>query len=226
MLDVQIIKKRGHFTVDISFSCPDGRLLALTGASGSGKTTIIRALAGLDQPDAGHIKYGDTYWYQGSADICLKARKRRVGYVFQEHTLFPHLSVRKNIAFACRDEDRVSELLDMLGIRHLEHSSPCRISGGERQRTALAQALASNPDVLLLDEPFSALDNGTKARLRARLLRIKEQFSLPIVLVTHDLEEACRLADNHICLDQGVVIPDSHLAPEKTMPFFLPPLPA
>ena len=206
MLDAHIIKQRGHFTVDISFSCAGGRLLALTGQSGSGKTTIIRALAGLDQPDSGYIRFKQTHWYSSKDRIFLKARKRKVGYMFQEHTLFPHLSVRKNISFACRDEQRVTELLELLRIRHLEDSRPHQISGGERQRTALAQALASEPEVLLLDEPFSALDGITRKRLRARLLDLKRRLDIPIIMVTHDLDEARQLADEHICLEQGAVV--------------------
>ncbi len=207
MLDIHFLIRRGHVSIDINFSCDDGRLLALTGPSGCGKTTIIRALAGLERPDSGHIRYKKKNWFNSTRNIFLQPRKRKVGYVFQEHTLFPHLTIRKNIAFACKDPNLVTELLELLRIRHLEDSSPQQISGGERQRTALAQALASNPDVLLLDEPFSALDGPTRKRLCRELSTMKEQFGIPIILVTHDLEEASQLGDHHICLEQGTVIP-------------------
>lgn len=226
MLDAHIVKKRGQFVVDIRFSCPGGQLLALTGPSGSGKTTIIRALAGLDQPDAGHICYRKAYWYNSLCNIFLKPRKRKLGYMFQEHTLFPHLSVRKNIGFACRDEERVTELLELLRINHLENSRPHQISGGERQRTALAQALASDPDVLLLDEPFSALDAITRNRLRSQLLDLKRSLEIPIVMVTHDLDEAHQVADQHICLERGAVVSCEQEVGKRFIPTTFAPLPA
>lgn len=206
MLDVHIVKQRGHVGIDISFSCEEGRLLALTGPSGCGKTTIIRTLAGLERPDSGHISFKQKDWYNSTKKIFLQPRRRKVGYVFQEHTLFPHLTVRNNIGFACRDEQRVTELLELLRIRHLEDSSPQQISGGERQRAALAQALASEPEVLLLDEPFSALDGLTRKRLHRELSSLKNRLGIPIILVTHDLEEARELGDHHVCLEQGTVI--------------------
>ncbi|HHB76893.1 MAG TPA: ATP-binding cassette domain-containing protein [Desulfobulbus sp.] len=225
MLDVHIIKQRGQFSVDVNFFCPDGRLLALTGPSGSGKTTVIRALAGLDRPDCGHISYRKKYWYHSTTSCFLKPRKRKVGYMFQEHTLFPHLSVRKNIAFACRDDERVSKLLRLLSIEHLADSRPHRISGGERQRTALAQALASDPDVLLLDEPFSALDTMTRNRLRHLLLDLKESLKIPIIMVTHDLEEARQLSDQHICLEKGAVVACERKTGNNFIPSLLAPAP-
>lgn len=226
MIDAHIIKQRGHFTVDISFSCQGGKLLALTGPSGSGKTTIIRALAGLEQPDTGYIRYNQTHWYNSADSVFLKARKRKVGYVFQEHTLFPHLTVRKNIGFACRDEQRVTELLELLRIRHLEDSLPHLISGGERQRTALAQSLASRPDVLLLDEPFSALDSITRNRLRIELKELKNRLAVPIIMVTHDLDEARQLADQHVCLEQGAAVACEQESNSGFIPAALAALPA
>lgn len=226
MLDVHIVKQLGHVGIDISFSCEEGRLLALTGPSGCGKTTIIRTLAGLERPDSGHISFKQRDWYNSTKQIFLQARKRKVGYVFQEHTLFPHLTVRNNIGFACRDEQRVTELLELLRIRHLEDSSPQQISGGERQRAALAQALASDPEVLLLDEPFSALDSITRNRLRGELGNLKNRLQIPIILVTHDLDEARQLADHHICLEQGSVVPCTPKNKKSFIPVPLTSLPA
>ena len=199
MLEGRIVKKRGHFTVDISFTCENGKLLALTGSSGAGKTTVIRALAGLDKPDRGQIVYDKKVWFDG-AKIWVPARDRRIGYVFQEHTLFPHLNVEKNVGFSCKNKTRITELLEMLGIRHLALKKPHQISGGERQRAAFAQALASDPQVLLLDEPFSALDTITRVRLRKELKGLKNRLDIPIILVTHDLEDAEYLADTMINL--------------------------
>lgn len=206
MLKGRVIKKRGHFTIDVSFTCEKGNLLALTGSSGAGKTTVIRALAGLDKPDMGQIISDETVWFDG-AKTWVPARERRVGYVFQEHTLFPHLNVEKNVGFSCKDKTRVSELLEILGISHLALKKPHQISGGEKQRAAFAQALASDPQVLLLDEPFSALDTVTRVRLRQELKRLKNRLDIPIILVTHDLEEAGYLADtimNLPCPDTAI----------------------
>lgn len=200
MLDVQIQKKRTHCTIQVDFRCAGGTLTALTGSSGAGKTTIIRALAGLEKPDSGHISSGNKIWFNSADRTWVPARKRKVGYVFQEHTLFPHLNIEQNVGFSCRDKTRVHELLELLGIGHLAQTMVHSVSGGERQRAALAQALASDPQVLLLDEPFSALDAGTRSRLRLELKRLKSRLQIPIILVTHDLDEAHLLADNRIHL--------------------------
>jgi molybdate transport system ATP-binding protein len=200
MLDVRITNKRSFCTIDIDFQCAGGKLTALTGPSGAGKTTIIRALAGLEKPDSGRISFGETSWFNSADKTWVPARARKVGYVFQEHTLFPHLNIEKNVGFSCRDRSRVHELLEILGIRHLAEMMAHQVSGGERQRAALAQALASDPQVLLLDEPFSALDTITRIRLREELKRLKNQLNIPVILVTHDLEEADCLADNIINL--------------------------
>ncbi len=202
MLKGRVVKQCGHFTIDVEFQCDRGSLLALTGPSGAGKTTIIRMLAGLEKPDTGHIEFDGEDWFDSAAKIDTPARMRKVGYVFQEHTLFPHLTIEKNAGYSCRDKTRVKELLTMLGISHLARRMPCQISGGERQRAALAQALASDPGALFLDEPFSALDATTRIRLREELKRLKNRLDIPVVLVTHDLEDADYLADRVISLPQ------------------------
>lgn len=225
MLDFHIVKQRGRLTVDNRFTCMGGELLALTGPSGAGKTTIIRILAGLEQPDYGYIQHDQECWYSSEGKICLKARERRVGYVFQEHTLFPHLNVQRNVAFACRDSGRVADLLDLLQIAHLAERRPQQISGGERQRAALAQALASDPQVLLLDEPFSALDRETRNRLGRELIGLKERLGIPIIMVTHDLEEAGRLADKQLCLMPEAMHAGANRAEHERMPAGLAPIP-
>ncbi len=200
MLEGSVTRKRGQFTVDICIRCEKGRLLALTGPSGAGKTTIIRMLAGLEKPDRGRIVSDGATWYDSGKNIDVPVRKRKVGYVFQDHSLFPHLNVEKNISYSCRDANRVRELLDIMGISHLALRMPNQISGGERQRAALAQALASGPGVLLLDEPFSALDTNTRLRLRRELKTLKNRLDIPVILVTHDEKEAEYLADRIINL--------------------------
>lgn len=206
-LKAEIEKKFDDFCINVSFACGDGSLLALTGPSGAGKTTIIRCIAGLEQAHSGRISYNDCCWYDSSRKINLATRHRQVGYVFQEHTLFPHLTIEKNVSFACSDPDRVTELLNTFGINRLRKRMPNQVSGGERQRAALAQALASSPKVLLLDEPFSALDPETRKNLRDELKEIKSSLHIPVILVTHDLEEANYLADNHLVI--------AHTTPES-----------
>ncbi len=202
-LDVDMTKRLPGFRVEISFSCPDGRLLALIGPSGAGKTTIVRMVAGLERPDSGVISYNGHTWVDTGRGVFVPPQKRRLGYVFQEYSLFPHLTVEQNVGFASDDPAYVDHLMELLGIKHLAGRKPHQISGGERQRAAIAQALARRPKVLLLDEPFSALDVLTRKRLREEMKGLKEHLSLPIIHVTHDLDEARYLADEIVCVDQG-----------------------
>jgi molybdate transport system ATP-binding protein len=198
------LSRRG-FTIDLELSCQPGKLLSVVGPSGGGKTTILRILAGLERPDAGHITCGDSTWADMDKGICLSPQKRRVGYVFQEFTLFPHLNVRENAAFATVDKNTADELLKRLKIWHLRDARPHNISGGERQRVAICQALARGPRALLLDEPFSALDALTRRNLREELKSLKTEFSIPIIHVTHDIREAIYLGDEVLPVVQGRV---------------------
>ena len=206
-LEARIIKKMPGFTIDVALRCDTGKLLALVGPSGAGKTTIIRILAGLERPDYAKITCNGRVWADTDQKIQLPARKRQLGYVFQEFTLFPHLNVAGNVAFGAPDSRRVDELLRLFGIRHLMDRRVQKISGGERQRVALAQALAREPEVLLLDEPFSALDPLTRGKLRQDMLAYKSRFRLPIIHVTHDLQEAALLADQLLPMADGAVAP-------------------
>ncbi len=207
-LKVEIYKRLPGFDIDVSFSCPNGSLLALIGPSGAGKTTIVRSIAGLERPDCGFIACNGVVWSDTKRGIWVPPQKRRLGYVFQEYSLFPHLSVEKNISFAADDLEEVEELIELLGIGHLRRRKPHQISGGERQRVALAQALARKPSVLLLDEPFSALDIATRQKLREELKSLKGRLSVPIVMVTHDLNEARFLADEMLPIEQGKMAPE------------------
>ena len=204
-LKMCIHKKLAHFHLELDLHCPAGEILSLIGPSGSGKTTAIRILAGLEKPDGGTIHLQDQILcdFQSAKKIWLPTQKRKLGYVFQEASLFPHLRVRENISFGCGDQKRVDRLLELLGISHLQKQRPHEISGGERQRVAFAQALAPKPQLLLLDEPFSALDITTRRQLREKLLLLKKEIMIPIVLVTHDLEEAALLGDQVVAIKQG-----------------------
>lgn len=207
MLSARVRKKLPHFTLDVDITCPAGAILVLTGPSGSGKTTLLRLLAGLDQPDEGRIRLGGAVWCDTSARVRQKPRQRGIGLVFQEYSLFPHMTLAQNVAYATNDHAHAAALLDLFGIAHLAGAKPGAMSGGERQRGALCQALARRPKALLLDEPFSALDAATRAALRGELLRVRDRFAMPIIHVTHDLAEAALLGDTVLSINAGAVDP-------------------
>jgi molybdate transport system ATP-binding protein len=168
---------------------------ALVGPSGAGKTTVLRAIAGLRRPDRGRIALGDWAWFDAAAKVDLPPERRSVGLVFQEYALFPHMTVRANVAFGGASDSHVRELLDRVRIAHLADERPGGLSGGERQRVAVARALARDPQVLLLDEPLSALDAHTRASVRAHLHDVLSDLALPALIVTHDFRDATALAD-------------------------------
>jgi ABC-type sulfate/molybdate transport systems ATPase subunit len=167
--------------------------IALVGPSGAGKTSVLNAVAGLVTPAAGRIALDGGVWFDSAAGLSLEPDERRVGLVFQDYALFPHMTVRDNVAYAGRR--RADEYLERFRISHLAKARPTELSGGERQRVALARALARDPDVLLLDEPLSALDVHTKDAVRGELQELLREFGLPTLLVTHDYEDAASLAD-------------------------------
>jgi molybdenum ABC transporter ATP-binding protein len=167
--------------------------VALVGPSGAGKTTVLRAVAGLLKPHSGRISAAGTAWFDSERNVFLAPDRRRVGLVFQDYALFPHMTVRQNIEYSRRHT--ADQYLDRFTIRHLEHAYPANLSGGERQRVALARALARDPDVLLLDEPLSALDAHTKADVRSELQQLLAGLAIPVLLVTHDFDDAAALAN-------------------------------
>jgi ABC-type sulfate/molybdate transport systems ATPase subunit len=175
------------------------RTVALVGPSGAGKSSVLRAVAGLARPSAGRIALDDEAWFDAGRRIFLSPDRRSVGLVFQEYALFPHMSVRRNVAYG--GAGRVDEYLERFRISHLADADPGELSGGERQRVALARALAREPGVLLLDEPLSSLDTHTKAAVRVELQELLHEFGLPTILVTHDYDDAAALAD-----EVGVVV--------------------
>ena len=207
-LSAKLRKRLPQFTLDVEIACPAGRILVLTGPSGSGKTTVLRMLAGLEEPDEGRVCLGDTVWRDTEAGVRLPARKRDIGLVFQEYSLFPHMTLAQNVAYATEDSAYAAELLELFGISRLADARPATMSGGERQRGALCQALARKPKALLLDEPFSALDAANRVALRRVLALVRDRFSLPIVHVTHDLAEAALLGDQVLTIRQGALDPD------------------
>jgi molybdate transport system ATP-binding protein len=191
-LELDIACRLRSYELAVSLSV-GAETVALVGPSGAGKTTILRAVAGLRAPDRGRIALGPEVWFDAGAGVDRPPEDRSVGLVFQEYALFPHMTVRRNVAFGA--SAHVDELLERLGIAHLAGERPDRVSGGERQRVALARALAREPGVLLLDEPLSALDAHTRAGVRAHLQDVLAQLRLPTLIVTHDFRDATALAD-------------------------------
>jgi molybdate transport system ATP-binding protein len=174
---------------------------ALVGPSGAGKTTVLRAVAGLAKPERGRVRLGDDVLFDSAAGVDLPPEDRRVGFVFQDYALFPHMTVEQNVAYGARG--RAVELLERFRIAHLAGARPGELSGGERQRVGLARALARDPGVLLLDEPLSALDPHTRAALRLELRELLDELDLPVLLVTHDFHDAAVLADRVAALADG-----------------------
>jgi molybdenum ABC transporter ATP-binding protein len=175
--------------------------VALVGPSGAGKSTVLNAIAGLTEPTGGSIHCDEETWFDAARRVNVRPEDRRVGFVFQDYALFPHLTVRQNVEYARRNA--ADEYLDRFGIGHLEHARPGSLSGGERQRVALARALARDPEILLLDEPLSALDAHTKVDVRAELQHLLAGLEIPTLLVTHDFEDAAALAGQVGVLVEG-----------------------
>lgn len=210
MISVDVVKKQGDFLLEASFSGIGG-ITALFGPSGSGKSTVIRLVAGLARPDSGRIALGDRVLSDRAAGIELPAHRRRVGVVFQDSLLFPHLSVRHNLGygrmFTPKAERRIAAgpVIDTLGIGHLLDRRPATLSGGERQRVAIGRALLSSPRLLLMDEPLAALDWNRRQEILPLIERLRDDFSIPILYVSHAVEEVARLADHVVVFDHGRV---------------------
>nr|WP_217704088.1 ATP-binding cassette domain-containing protein [Schlegelella koreensis] len=205
----------GRFELDVAFASAAPRLV-LFGPSGAGKSVTLRAIAGLMRPDAGRVRVGAATLFDAAAGIDVAVERRGFGYVFQEYGLFPHLTVRQNVAFGLRrgwrnpprhlKEPSVERALAALELDGLGDRLPDELSGGQRQRTAVARALAPEPRALLLDEPFAALDSGLRARLRAELVGLLGRLDLPMLLITHDEGDVAAFADSVIPIEAGRVV--------------------
>jgi molybdate transport system ATP-binding protein len=204
---------RRHFRLDSSFQSA-GKFVVLFGASGSGKSLTMRAIAGLEQPDAGRIVAGGRVLFDAATGVNIPARRRRIGYMFQDYALFPHLTVEKNLAFGLRgiwrgiaapERKLVEEFLEIFQLRELRQALPPDLSGGQRQRVALARALITRPKLLLLDEPFSALDPLLRLKLRRGLKEIQAHFDIPVLLISHDPEDIDMFAETLVCYEAGQI---------------------
>jgi molybdate transport system ATP-binding protein len=202
------LQQKSPVNLDVELACHTGELIALVGPSGAGKTTVLRCIAGLQTPQHGFIECKGETWFDSSKSINSTPQQRRVGMVFQNYALFPHLSVSENIQFAL-DADKqdnkssVGELLEKVNLTGLENRHPNQLSGGQQQRVAIARALARQPEILLLDEPFSAVDKVTRRKLYLELNVLRSDLAMPMILVTHDLDEAAMLADQICVIHQG-----------------------
>ena len=211
-LDIRIRHRFPGFALDLAFAAAETGVTALFGPSGAGKTSTINAIAGLFTPDEGRIAIGGETLLDTASGIDLPARARRVGYVFQEARLFPHLSVAANLDFGAKrtpaplPPNERQRIVDMLGIEHLANRRPRNLSGGERQRVSLGRALIANPRILLLDEPMAALDASRKAEIMPWLEKLRDEARIPILLVSHAIEEVTQLADNVVFMDKGTVL--------------------
>jgi molybdate transport system ATP-binding protein len=212
VIELDIRKKlfsaQGEFTLDLQLRIAEGELVTLFGESGAGKTTLLRCLGGLTQPDEGSIRVRGETWFDSARGIDLAVQRRRIGFVFQDYALFPNMSVRGNLEFAQRKgagRQRVADLIEMMKLGELQHRRPDSLSGGQRQRVALARALATEPELLLLDEPFSALDHETRLRLQDELLHMQRRFNLTAILVSHDISEVYKLSRRVAVLECGKI---------------------
>ncbi|MGZ8795658.1 MAG: ABC transporter ATP-binding protein, partial [Gaiellaceae bacterium] len=194
------------FDAAVELTVPRGTTPALVGPSGAGKTTVLRVVAGLLTPQEGTLTVGGVPWLDTARGLDLPPERRRVGYLFQEYALFPHLDVFQNIRFGALDDRRADAMLERFGIGHLRHARTPDLSGGERQRVGLARALARDPDVLLLDEPLSALDAHTKVAVRLELHGHLRDLDLPAIVVTHDFEDASALAQTIGVIVEGKLL--------------------
>jgi molybdate transport system ATP-binding protein len=216
-----LLRQRTPIPLAAEIACAPGELLALVGPSGSGKSTILRCIAGLHAAAGGFVHCKGETWFDGGAGINLPAQSRRIGFVFQNYALFPHLGALQNVAAALdhlpagERDGRAHELLARVHLDGLEARRPHALSGGQQQRVAVARALARDPAVLLLDEPFSAVDQVTRRKLQRELARLRATLNIPMVLVTHDLDEARMLADRIAILHRGATLQSG--APEDVL---------
>lgn len=206
--------RKRRFELNVTFSSDEDRIVVF-GQSGAGKSATLQAIAGLLRPQRGQVVVGGRTLFDSGRGIDLPARDRRVGYVFQDYALFPHLTVWDNVGYGLKrfgkwrlteaERARVADLLRLMGLEQLAEAQPGSLSGGQRQRVALARALITEPQVLLMDEPFAALDVRLRQRMREELTDVQQRFSIPLVLITHDLQDVEQLAQTLVVIDLGQV---------------------
>lgn len=211
MIDIDVKKSYDRFNIEASLKLESNGITALFGRSGAGKTSIANIIAGLLHPDQGRVMLGDTVLCDTDRGISLPPEKRRIGYVFQQARLFPHLSVARNLTYGWRRRASADhninpdDVIDLLGLQRQLAQQPGSLSGGERQRVAFGRAVLSNPDLLIMDEPLSSLDAARKYEILPFIERLRDQFAIPILYVSHSMDEIIRLADDLVLMDDGKV---------------------
>jgi molybdate transport system ATP-binding protein len=212
MIHINVIKKlcggNGPFEMALELDIEKKSIIAISGVSGSGKTTLLRMIVGLSDPDSGEIVVDGKKWFDSKQGINLKPQDRAIGFVFQEFSLFPKMTVRKNIEYAAGNRLMVDDLLELTELKSLESRYPETLSGGQKQRVALARAIAREPDILLLDEPFCSLDPVMKAKLQNEVYKIHDRYALTTLFVSHDIAEICKLSARLVKIERGMVVQD------------------
>lgn len=213
MLEVKVKKllnaAQGKLELDLDFQCQSGEFLVVSGLSGAGKTSLLRMIAGLMNPDSGNIRFNQKLWFDSKTNI--RPQERDCGLVFQNYSLFPNMTVEGNLRYALKKGQSVAEVDELLAIMEitgLKDQKPLQLSGGQQQRVALARTLVQKPKLLLLDEPLSALDRPMRLRLQEYLIMVHKKYELTTIMVTHDPSEAIRLADRIIEIESGKIIKD------------------
>ena len=213
MIEVHLQKKlkaaTGDLLLDVDLKIRKGELVTLYGRSGAGKTSVFRMLAGLMDPDKGKIVVDDMVWLDTVKGINLPPQRRKIGFVFQEYALFPNMTVLENLKFALAkgsDTSFINDLIEIVDLGDLQYRKPDTLSGGQKQRVALARALVQKPEILMLDEPLSALDFEIRNKLQVYILQVHKEFGLTTILISHDISEIIKMSDYLIELDQGKII--------------------
>lgn len=208
-LKKSLLAATGRMMLNIKLQMEKGDFLAITGPSGSGKTTFLRLLAGLETANEGYIKFNQTIWLDTRSKIKLPPQQRNIGFVFQDYALFPNMTIKENLNYALDKQAKtniIEELMEIMEIKQLQDRRPATLSGGQKQRVAVARALVRQPQLLLLDEPLSALDVHMRSRLQDYILKVHEHFQLTTILVSHNEEEIAKMANRVIRIAEGTIV--------------------
>jgi molybdate transport system ATP-binding protein len=215
--------KNTPFNLHLKTTCEQGKIIAIYGNSGTGKSSLLRMLAGLTTPDKGFISIGEDDWFNSNEKVNIKTNKRSIGFLFQDYSLFPNMSVRKNILYGVEedaDQELINRIIEIGDLKHLLDRKPESLSGGQQQRVALARAIARKPKLLLLDEPLSALDEDMRVKLQKEILAINSLIKTTIIFVSHSLPEVFKLADEVLLIENGSFVkkgtPSEIFTNEKT----------